>query len=330
MSKIVIDLSKWSSTKIDWKTLKENVDGVIVRAGYRGFNSPGRISQDTNFKTFANKCAKYKIPFGVYWFAQEISKEEAIESANYVANLIAGYKISYPIYYDVESSGAPYNRGRADYLCNNTRTDCIVAFCEEIKKLGYIPGVYANEHWFNTKIVFGRVKNYSIWCAKYNKNNGIPGIPPMIKYDMWQYTDKGSILGITHYVDMSLDEGAFIKNGFNESNNNTQKSIEDIARDVIKGKYGNGPARKKALISEGYNYTEVQAKVTELIGLLKGDKVKLKSNATYSNGDRIPQWVKSSTLFVRGETNVNGDVPVSTVQSGEITGIINKKYLIKL
>lgn len=39
--------------------------------------------------------------------------------------------------------------------------------------------------------------------------------------------------------------------------------IDKIARDVIKGKYGSGEARKKAL---GSNYKAVQAKVNELLG----------------------------------------------------------------
>lgn len=41
--------------------------------------------------------------------------------------------------------------------------------------------------------------------------------------------------------------------------------LTQIAKDVIKGKYGNGEKRKKALESMGYNYKEVQAKVNELL-----------------------------------------------------------------
>lgn len=41
--------------------------------------------------------------------------------------------------------------------------------------------------------------------------------------------------------------------------------ITPIAKDVIKGKYGNGNERKTALESMGYNYKEIQAKVNELL-----------------------------------------------------------------
>ncbi len=50
------------------------------------------------------------------------------------------------------------------------------------------------------------------------------------------------------------------------SNANTaKKSLDEIAKDVIAGKYGNYPERKTRLESEGYNYSEVQAKVDTLL-----------------------------------------------------------------
>lgn len=50
------------------------------------------------------------------------------------------------------------------------------------------------------------------------------------------------------------------------SNANTaKKSLDEIAKDVIAGKYGNYPERKTRLESEGYNYSEVQAKVNTLL-----------------------------------------------------------------
>ena len=43
------------------------------------------------------------------------------------------------------------------------------------------------------------------------------------------------------------------------------KSIEDIAREVIAGKWGNGIDRKSKLIKAGYDYSEVQAMVNKLL-----------------------------------------------------------------
>jgi hypothetical protein len=38
-----------------------------------------------------------------------------------------------------------------------------------------------------------------------------------------------------------------------------------VAREVIKGKWGNGAARKKALKAAGYNPTTIQKRVNELL-----------------------------------------------------------------
>ena len=44
-----------------------------------------------------------------------------------------------------------------------------------------------------------------------------------------------------------------------------QKSIEEVAREVIAGKWGVGDIRKQLLTENGYDYNAVQAKVNELL-----------------------------------------------------------------
>lgn len=44
-----------------------------------------------------------------------------------------------------------------------------------------------------------------------------------------------------------------------------KKSVDEIAREVIQGKHGNGDARRKKIESMGYNYAEVQKKVNQLL-----------------------------------------------------------------
>ena len=45
----------------------------------------------------------------------------------------------------------------------------------------------------------------------------------------------------------------------------TKKSIDEVAREVIQGKWGNGAERKKRLTNAGYDYNEVQKKVNQMI-----------------------------------------------------------------
>lgn len=44
-----------------------------------------------------------------------------------------------------------------------------------------------------------------------------------------------------------------------------KKSVDDVAREVIQRKWGNGAERKKRLTDAGYDYNEVQKKVNQLI-----------------------------------------------------------------
>lgn len=44
-----------------------------------------------------------------------------------------------------------------------------------------------------------------------------------------------------------------------------KKTVEQLAKEVINGKWGNGSARKEALTKAGYNYNEVQSMVNKLL-----------------------------------------------------------------
>lgn len=50
------------------------------------------------------------------------------------------------------------------------------------------------------------------------------------------------------------------------ANDPSNKSIEDVAREVLDGKWGTGEERRSRLISAGYDYKAVQAEVNFLLG----------------------------------------------------------------
>lgn len=60
---------------------------------------------------------------------------------------------------------------------------------------------------------------------------------------------------------------AFITTGQGQPVNATptKKSINELAKEVIKGNWGNGEERKKRLTAAGYNYNEVQKEVNKLL-----------------------------------------------------------------
>lgn len=188
-----IDVSKWNGN-INWTAVKNSgVSFVIIRCGYRG-SSTGALVEDPKFRTNIKGATDAGLKVGVYFFSQAISDVEAVEEASMAINLMKGYKVSYPVFLDVEDSG-----GRGDRIDANTRTQVIKAFCETIKNSGYTPGVYANKSWLNTKMNVGSLGNYKIWLAQYNTEPTYTG-----RFDMWQYSDKGSVGGIGGRTDMNL------------------------------------------------------------------------------------------------------------------------------
>lgn len=189
-----IDVSKWNGT-IDWTAVKNSgVNYAIIRCGYRG-SSTGALIQDPKFKANIRGAQAAGIKVGVYFFTQAINEVEAVEEASMVLNLIKGYKLSYPVFIDVEGSG-----GRADGIDKNTRTAAVNAFCKTIQNGGYKAGIYANKTWFESKMNTGSLTGYKIWLAQY----AAAPTYTATRYDMWQYTSKGKVSGISGNVDMNI------------------------------------------------------------------------------------------------------------------------------
>ena len=188
-----IDVSKWNGS-IDWNAVKNSgVNYVIIRVGYRG-SSQGALIEDPKFKTNIKGATAAGLKVGVYFFTQAVDEVEAVQEASMVLDRISGYKISYPVFLDVEGSG-----GRGDAIDSATRTAVCKAFCNTIKNAGYTPGVYANKTWLTSKMDAGALSGYKIWLAQYAKTPTYTG-----RYDLWQYRSDGKVSGISGKVDLNI------------------------------------------------------------------------------------------------------------------------------
>lgn len=188
-----IDVSKWNGS-IDWNAVKNSgISFVIIRCGYRG-SSTGVLVEDPTFRRNIQGATAAGLKVGVYFFTQAINEVEAVEEASMVISLIKGYGISYPVFIDTEQAN-----GRADGLDRATRTAVCRAFCETIRNAGYSAGVYASKSWYNDNLNYGSLSGYRIWLAQYRSEPTFGN-----RYDMWQYTDKGTVNGISGKVDMNI------------------------------------------------------------------------------------------------------------------------------
>lgn len=188
-----IDVSKWNGI-IDWNAVKNSgVSYVIIRCGYRG-SSQGTLIVDPTFQNNIKGATEAGLKVGVYFFTQAIDRVEAVEEASMVLELIKNYRISYPVFLDVEPSG-----GRADGITVETRTEVCKAFCQTIQNAGYTAGVYANKTWLTSKIDVSQLGAYKIWLAQYASAPTYTG-----RYDLWQYKSTGKVSGIVGDVDLNL------------------------------------------------------------------------------------------------------------------------------
>jgi len=200
-----IDVSKYQGD-IDWKKVAAaGIDFAMIRVGHRTLVS-GEIVEDATARYNMQQAAKHGIKVGTYFFSTAINEEEAIVEANWVADVIDAYQITYPVAYDCE--GFERSGNRQYNMSIEERTDTAVAFLERIAERGYSTMFYGSKSDMEDEVQWDmeRISSYNIWVAQY------PAVPypetPASTYSgphvMWQYTSKGKVPGIKGNVDMDV------------------------------------------------------------------------------------------------------------------------------
>lgn len=201
-----IDVSKYQGT-INWAEVKASgVDFAMIRVGYRA-KSTGEIFEDPAARYNMQEAQAAGVKIGAYFFSSAITKEEAREEAAFTANIIARYKITYPVAFNCEDFQSPDSRQYG--LDAAQRTELACAFLDEISAAGYTPMFYASKgelegsvQW-NTDTLASR---YKMWVAQYPEkpypetaSSSYSG-----SHDMWQYTSQGTVAGISKKTDVNV------------------------------------------------------------------------------------------------------------------------------
>ena len=193
-----IDVSKYQGS-IDWAEVKaDGVEYAFIRLGIRGYGS-GKIVLDEFYEQNMNGANEADVKAGVYFFTQAMTVAEAQEEAAFVIENLAGYDVSCPVVFDVELISNTGNKGRADSLTKEERTEVTIAFCEAIKAAGYTPMIYGNVICFTQLLDMTKLNDYEKWYAFYDDYMYMP-----YEVSCWQYTEKGKVKGITGEVDMNI------------------------------------------------------------------------------------------------------------------------------
>lgn len=188
-----LDVSEFQGN-VDWAQVKNaGYQFAMLRAGY-GFRTP-----DQQFQRNASECNRVGIPAGAYWFCYALSPEDAKKEADGCLEVIAPYRLEYPICYDIEQASITYAEQNGVTITPALATQIVKAFCSRIQERGYYAMYYSNQNFLETYLPSEMTQRYALWFARYgSRYDGLD-------YGIWQYTSTGSVPGIAGNVD--LDTG---------------------------------------------------------------------------------------------------------------------------
>ena len=260
MERFGIDISKWQGNFDIQSAKNSGVEFAILKIG----GGDCGLYKDKQFDNNYAKCENANVPKGCYFFGQAMNIKEAVKEAEYWVSLMKGKKFEYPVFYDVEANMLSLDK--------RTLTDVIKKVCEIVESNGYWVGIYMSSANFTYEVYDTELSKYSHWVASWGTKK--PKLPEA-ETQMWQFGGtvnkirSNKINGQT--VDQNycyVDYPTIIKqkglNGYNKTTT-TKKTNEELAFEVIDGKWGNGLARRNALTKAGYDYKTIQKIVNEIV-----------------------------------------------------------------
>ncbi|OOO00101.1 MAG: hypothetical protein ATN35_09085 [Epulopiscium sp. Nele67-Bin004] len=180
-----IDVSKWSGT-IDFTSVKDdNIDIVYIRAAYGG------SYEDPNFSTNYTSAKDADLKIGFYHYITATSTSEAETQAEYFYNLIK----------DKDQDCVPVMDFELTGLSDSDANEIAEAYLSKLESLMSItPMIYSNESTV-ADVFDSSLTKYLLWIAEY----GVTEPKSTGNWDTWdgfQYSDTGSVSGISGNVDM--------------------------------------------------------------------------------------------------------------------------------
>lgn len=281
----LIDISQHNGN-INFEELKNNgIKNVIIRVGWIGNKQNHTL--DTKFEENYKKAKEngFKVGFYVYSYCKSV--ETLRQGVNWLLEKIDTKQNEIGVFLDLEDE-------TIQEIGRQNLTDQAKQFCEIIKNSGYIAGIYANKYWFEHLLDIKQLLNYKIWLAEWNEKDNYS---VTFRVDIWQY-GQTEIKGINGQVDI---------NNIYYGTNTIFVDIEQIAKDVINGKYGNGQERKEKL---GNLYEQVQHKVNEM---LKNNEIIY----IVKKGDCLCNIAKKFNTTVNKIATDNGITNVDFIYAGQ-------------
>tara|TARA_B100001758_G_C18158096_1_gene477660 strand:+ start:59 stop:766 length:708 start_codon:yes stop_codon:yes gene_type:complete len=181
--------------KIDWKKVSNHnnpkIEFVYIKA------TEGVTWKDKRFKYNYRNAKENGLRVGVYHFFSPITngKKQFKEfKKTYPKN-----DKDLPVLVDCERMGKSLKK----YL---KQLNIFLDLCENY--YGQKPLIYSTQRFYNTYLK-EHLKEYRLMIGRYNNRKYEPNLLDGKNWDIWQFTEKGNINGISEYVDINIAKEKF-------------------------------------------------------------------------------------------------------------------------
>ncbi|WP_155824508.1 phage tail protein [Ligilactobacillus saerimneri] len=193
----IIDVSEWQGV-IDWPAVvADDVTLSIIRVQH------GSTHQDLKYMENLQKCIAAGGKYAVYAYFAAVSTADAQVEAqdfyNRTQQVVAGKQ--QPLFYAIDIESVEMNGDVSQMRAG------VEAYMNKLNSLG-IPDskivLYIANHLYDS-FNLNVSRPGAIWIPSYGQNDGslANSLKPTHPYDLWQYTSKGAVKGITGNVDMN-------------------------------------------------------------------------------------------------------------------------------
>ena len=317
-----IDVSEFQGN-IDWDKVKaDGIKFAILKLG--NIYDYDANYKDSKFDTNYKNARANGIKIGAYIYNYCNTIDTLKKGLEWAIKKLEGKELDLPFYLDMEDKDI---QGET----KETLTNQCNEFAKYVESKGYQAGVYANVNWLKNELNPNDFdKDISVWVAQYYKECQYTG-----KYDIWQYASNGKVSGISGNCDMNYLYNEDIIKESGSTENTDKKSVDELAQEVINGKWGDGEARKKKLEAAGYDYNAVQNRVNEMLAKPKKSVAEVAKDVIagkYGNGDNRKKKLEAEGYdYDEVQAKVNQLLGANvtktyTVKSGDTLSGIASKY----
>ena len=182
---MICDISKYQG-EIDWSKLAKALDFVVIKASGK--------TKDPYFDRNAAQAVAHGVPWHAYHFLYCTTEARAKTAAKLFSDSVGDYK---PLFWVLDCE--------AEWGVSKRKARAVAeAFEAELRRLrgdDILVAVYIGHNVYKDYALDYSRYAY-VWIPRYGSNNGQPQTPPDYPCDMWQYTSKGKLPGISGNVDL--------------------------------------------------------------------------------------------------------------------------------